>query len=62
MQEPGKFDFKINVMPNRLEKYISFSLDNELAFTDSFQFLISSLDTVKTVSDGHVPDEKILAV
>ena len=42
MRELGKFDFKFNVMLNRLEKYISFSLDNEFVFIDSFHFLISS--------------------
>ena len=42
MRELVKFDFKFNVMLNRLEKYISFSLDNEFVFIDSFHFLISS--------------------
>ena len=28
MQKLGKFDFKINIIPNGLEKYTSFSLDN----------------------------------
>ena len=41
MQEPGKFDFIMNVIPNRLEKYTIFSLDNKFAFIDSFQFLSS---------------------
>ena len=31
-------------MPNGLEKYISFSINNELSFIDNFQFLSSSLD------------------
>ena len=44
MQELGKFDFKINVIPNRLEKYMIFSINNKLVFIDSFQFLSSSLD------------------
>ena len=39
MQEPGRFDFKINVILNGLDKYVSFSLDNNLVFFDSFQFL-----------------------
>ena len=41
MQELGKFNLKINVIPNGLEKY-------ELIdkFIDSFQFLSSSLDSV----------------
>ena len=44
MQELGKFNFKIIVIPNGLEKYISFKIKNKLAFTDSFQFLSSLLD------------------
>ena len=44
MQELGKFNFKINVIPNGLEKYISFKIKNKLAFIDSFQFLNSLLD------------------
>ena len=46
MQELGKFGFKINIIPNELEKCISFSINNKLAFIDSFQFLNSSLDTL----------------
>ena len=36
MQEISKFDFKINVIANGLEKYSSFSLDDVLVFIDSF--------------------------
>ena len=39
MQELGKFSLKINVIPNRLEKYISFTINNKLSFIDNFQFL-----------------------
>ena len=39
MQELGEFNLKINVIPNGLEKYMSFSINNKLNFTDSFQFL-----------------------
>ena len=46
MQELGKFNLKINVMPNRLEKYMSFTINNKLIFIDSFQFLSSSLDSL----------------
>ena len=46
MQELGKFNLKINVMPNELEKYMSFSIDNKLSFIDSFQYLCSSLDSL----------------
>ena len=54
MVELGKFDFKINVIPNRLEKYISFSLDNKLLLIDNFQFLSSFLDSfIKNVDENH---------
>ena len=33
-------------MPNGLEKYISFSINNKLSFIYSFQFLSSSLDSL----------------
>ena len=46
MQELGKFNFKINVMPNGLEKYMCFNISNKLIFIDSFQFLSSSLHSL----------------
>ena len=46
MQELGKFNLKINIIPNGLEKYMSFSNNNKLSFIDSFQFLSSSLDSL----------------
>ena len=46
MQELGKFDFKISVIPNGLEKYKSFCINNKLSFIDGFQFLSSSLDSL----------------
>ena len=46
MQELGKFNIKTNVMPNGLEKYMSFSINNKLRFIDSFQFLSSSLNSL----------------
>ena len=46
MQELGKFNLKINVIPNGLEKYMSFSINNKLIFFDSFQFLRFSLDSL----------------
>ena len=44
MEELGKFDFKTNVIPNRLENCMSFSHDNKLVLIDSFQFLSSLSD------------------
>ena len=46
MQELGKFNLKINVIPNGLEKYMSFSTNNKLSFIDNFQFLSSSLESL----------------
>ena len=51
MQELSKFNLKINVIPNALGKYMSFTINNKLSFIDSFQFLSSSLDSlVKNLS------------
>ena len=46
MQELGRFNLKINVISNRLEKYMSFSINSKLSFIDSFQFLSSPLDSL----------------
>ena len=46
MQELGKFNLKINVIPNGLEKYMSSSIHNELSFIGSFLFLSSWLDSL----------------
>ena len=46
MQELGKFNLKINVIPNGLEKYKSFCINSKLSFIDSFQFLSFSLDSL----------------
>ena len=43
IQELGKFNLKINVIPNGLEKYMSFTINNKLGFIGSFQFLSSSV-------------------
>ena len=45
MQELGKFNLKISVIPNGLEKYMNFTISNKFIFIDSFQFLSSSLDS-----------------
>ena len=42
MQELGKFNFKMNIIPKGLEKYIN----NKLIVIDSFQILSSSLDSL----------------
>ena len=53
MHEIGKFDVKISVRPNGLEKYIAFTINRNLDFIDSMRFLNSSLDAlVKNLSDN----------
>ena len=46
MQELGKFNLEINVIPNRLEKYMSFTINNKLNFIDGFQFVSPSLESL----------------
>ena len=51
MQEIGKFH--ISVTPNRLEKYMAFTIIISLFFIDSMQFMNSGLDiSVKHLSDN----------
>ena len=50
--ELKKFDVKIDVIPNRLEKYMAFILNKNLVFVDSMKFINSSLQKlVKNLSD-----------
>ena len=46
MQKIGKFDVKVNVIPNGLEKYMAFTINNNLLFIDIMQFMNYSLDTL----------------
>ena len=46
MPELGKLNFKINIIPNGLEKYIGFHINNKLIFNASFQFLSSSFESL----------------
>ena len=41
----GKFDVKVNVVPNGLEKYVAFTINRNLVFINSMQFMNSSLDS-----------------
>ena len=51
-KELNKFDVKISVSPNGLEKYMAFFLNKNLVFIGSMQFINSSLDKlVKNLSD-----------
>ena len=48
----SKFDVKVNVIPNGLEKYMAFTINRNLVFIDSMQFMNSSLDSlVKNLLD-----------
>ena len=44
MQEIGKFDVKVNAIPNGLEKYMAFTINKNLVFIDSMQFMNSSVN------------------
>ena len=39
-----EMQMNINAIPNNMEKYIAFLLGDHLAFIDSFQFMIWSLE------------------
>ena len=43
IRELDKLNFKINVIPNGLDKYVNLTIKNKLSFIGSFQFLSSSL-------------------
>ena len=52
--EQHKFNLKVDVIPNQLEKYMAFFLGKDLVFIDSMQFVNSSLDKlVKNLSDEN---------
>ena len=46
IKEMCNFDVDINVIPNGLEKYMSFIVNKDLVFIDSMQFMNSSLDSL----------------
>ena len=56
--ELNKFDVKISVIPNGLEKYMAFFLNKNLVFIDSMQFMNLSLD--KLVKNLSYEDFKYL--
>ena len=56
--ELNKFDVKIDVIPNRLEKCMTFFLSKNLVFNDSMQLMNSSLKKlVKNLSDSDFNEE-----
>ena len=53
IKEISKFDVKVSVIPNGLEKYMTFTINRNLVFIDSMQYMNSSLDSlVKNLSDN----------
>ena len=55
MQEISKSDVEISVRPNGLEKYTAFTINKNLIFIDSMQFMNSSLNVlVKNLSDNDI--------
>jgi len=44
LQQIGKFEKSINIIPNNMEKYLAFFLEKQLKFIDSYQFMNSSLE------------------
>ena len=47
IKEIGKFDVAVSVIPNGLEKYVVFTINNNLVFIDSMQFMNSSPDSLR---------------
>ena len=58
MQEIGKFGLEVNVIPNNMEKYLSFSLGKHLVFMDSIQFMAFSLESLAS----FLPKEEFFLV
>ena len=53
IKEISKFDVKVSVIPNGLEKYMAFTINTNLIFIDSMQFMNFSLNSlVKNLSDN----------
>ena len=44
MQEIGKFDVKVSAISKGLDKHMAFTINRNLFFIDSMQFMNSSLD------------------
>ena len=53
MQEIDKLYEKVNVIPNRLEKFIAFTINKNLVFINTMQFIYSNLNKlVKNLTDN----------
>ena len=46
IKEVNKFDVKVNVIPNRLEKYMAFTINRSIVCSDSMEFMESSVDSL----------------
>ena len=46
IKEVRKFNVKVDVIPNGLEKYMVFTINRNLVFIDSMQFMKSALDSL----------------
>ena len=61
INEIGKINVKVDVIPNVLEKYMAFTVNKNLVFIDSKQFIDFSLEKlVKNLSDDdfkHLAEE-----
>ena len=52
IKEVSKFDMKVGIIPNELEKYVAFTINGSFVFIDSLQYMKSSLDSlVKNLMD-----------
>ena len=51
------YNVKTDVIPNRLEKYVSLFLNKNLVFNDSTQFMNSSLDKLVRNGFKHLTEE-----
>ena len=55
MQEIDKLYEKVNVIPNRLEKFMAFTINKNLVFIDTMQFIYSNLNKwVKNLADNDL--------
>ena len=53
MNKIDKFDVKVNVILNGLEKYMAFTITKSLVFYDSMYFIKNGIEKlVKTLSDS----------
>ena len=64
--EIGKFNVKVDVLPNGLEQYMAFTINKDLVFIDSKQFMNSSWEKlVENSVDNdfkHLTQELVLRI